>query len=970
MNRLLDSSAPAAGVVVILLSFSVCLQAGGPTPDVDIIPFGSPLRYFQPLTLNQNPTNHINSTLSVFDADWYKPDFIEEALLFDDPGAPNADPGTGIATVAWQDGTTPIGYGVVPGLPNGFATELPTPDSGDRSTVYLRIPFAVPEESTGLFVLELLADDGAAFYLDGQILDVNPLDAGNDRFNCCVNQAGISVPQGGIPVFTDRAGTNQPTAGNDASYAFRSFRSTLTAGDHLLGASLHNVAPDSADMGLDFRIFKPGNGRPWGVDASGDWADARNWAIEPADTNFEFAVFGSVNTAPHTIWTDAGVNVDGVQFDSAFAYNIAGNGTINVNGGGLNSLQGDHRFLANVTLGADTEAFIAADSSITFQNGLNLNSRTLTKSGSGSMIIGNSANAGGGGVVVNEGGLAGTGVVIPGDLTVAGSLSDQDGQTTVTDGSASFDGTITVSTRTTVGAATALGANSTASASGSFDIGVDQANLWDVMLGSAVGEGNEATNAAVQAALAVYSVQQTLTTNNWTSGSALSAGGQARVDMVQSDATAQTVNNNRVTVGTVQTSAAPGGAAPDASIDQIVFSVLADDWNVTNGISFANISASGSGPATANIGHVTGTADVDRLTADSITLASMFAASEVTADVGSSSWTIMADETNLASFTDVGTLTLANGASGVIENALLHVLGGSYTAAGGSAPDLRIAKISVFTPVALAKTTATAKFENVAASIERNIEIATTNSAGAGPGSSADGTLQLINSEMAVGGDVMVGVDSGVAAIASGTAIIQMNPSILDIAGDLLLGDRATLNLGIEGLTRPVPGVLGDYSAIDAANAALDGQLVLSFNFPGVQLGDSFEVIRLDAGGTFTGFFDQTGVVGLPTGLTASAQVVSEILMATIVELPSLAGDFNGDGMVDGHDFLAWQRGESPDPFSQFDLTEWEANYGMSVALAGSSSQVPEPETGFTLMSVMVAMFLGHRRAIPVHVCA
>jgi len=49
-----------------------------------------------------------------------------------------------------------------------------------------------------------------------------------------------------------------------------------------------------------------------------------------------------------------------------------------------------------------------------------------------------------------------------------------------------------------------------------------------------------------------------------------------------------------------------------------------------------------------------------------------------------------------------------------------------------------------------------------------------------------------------------------------------------------------------------------------------------------------------------------------------------------------VAGDFNGDGIVDGADFLNWQRGESPYPLSQSDLADWEANYGtVNSQLAG-----------------------------------
>ena len=45
-------------------------------------------------------------------------------------------------------------------------------------------------------------------------------------------------------------------------------------------------------------------------------------------------------------------------------------------------------------------------------------------------------------------------------------------------------------------------------------------------------------------------------------------------------------------------------------------------------------------------------------------------------------------------------------------------------------------------------------------------------------------------------------------------------------------------------------------------------------------------------------------------------------------------GDFDLDGDADGSDFLAWQRGESPDPLSQSDLGAWEDDYGTAQAPA------------------------------------
>lgn len=67
-----------------------------------------------------------------------------------------------------------------------------------------------------------------------------------------------------------------------------------------------------------------------------------------------------------------------------------------------------------------------------------------------------------------------------------------------------------------------------------------------------------------------------------------------------------------------------------------------------------------------------------------------------------------------------------------------------------------------------------------------------------------------------------------------------------------------------------------------------------------------------------------------------------------------LAGDFNGDKTVDGADFLRWQRGQSPQPLSQSDLTAWRNNYGQSIFATPAISAVPEP-AGALLASLGLA---------------
>lgn len=72
-------------------------------------------------------------------------------------------------------------------------------------------------------------------------------------------------------------------------------------------------------------------------------------------------------------------------------------------------------------------------------------------------------------------------------------------------------------------------------------------------------------------------------------------------------------------------------------------------------------------------------------------------------------------------------------------------------------------------------------------------------------------------------------------------------------------------------------------------------------------------------------------------------------------------GDFDGDGNVDGHDFLLWQRGESPSPLSSSDLSLWQTNYGVTPELVAASSTVPEPTTLLLLSLGLIALMFYRR---------
>ena len=56
-----------------------------------------------------------------------------------------------------------------------------------------------------------------------------------------------------------------------------------------------------------------------------------------------------------------------------------------------------------------------------------------------------------------------------------------------------------------------------------------------------------------------------------------------------------------------------------------------------------------------------------------------------------------------------------------------------------------------------------------------------------------------------------------------------------------------------------------------------------------------------------------------------------------------LAGDFDQNGVINGTDFLAWQRGQSPSPLSSGDFLAWRDAYGQTNESLGVGVRIPEP---------------------------
>jgi fibronectin-binding autotransporter adhesin len=77
---------------------------------------------------------------------------------------------------------------------------------------------------------------------------------------------------------------------------------------------------------------------------------------------------------------------------------------------------------------------------------------------------------------------------------------------------------------------------------------------------------------------------------------------------------------------------------------------------------------------------------------------------------------------------------------------------------------------------------------------------------------------------------------------------------------------------------------------------------------------------------------------------------------------PGPPGDFDGDGRVDGADFLTWQRGDSPLPNSPDDLATWRANLGLG-ATTPATTAIPEPGTFALFGLAFASLSLACRRA-------
>jgi hypothetical protein len=228
-------------------------------------------------------------------------------------------------------------------------------------------------------------------------------------------------------------------------------------------------------------------------------------------------------------------------------------------------------------------------------------------------------------------------------------------------------------------------------------------------------------------------------------------------------------------------------------------------------------------------------------------------------------------------------------------------------------------------------------------------------------------TISLVGSAFHNGSD----------GIIQGNGRIELNGPVLNNSGELSPGFSAG-SLVIDGdLQHETDGVLrielgGDLAGHQYDQLNVLGDMELAGQLQ-IELIDGFTLLEsdvfkiLDVGGTLTGTFaglPQDDLVGQFNGVNLYIRYDwgdgNDVALYT--KPSGLAGDFDGDGDVDGRDFLAWQRGESPRPWGAGNLALWRQNYRESAAEISSTAPMTVPEPNSMAMFLLAAGSLSRKR--------
>jgi hypothetical protein len=190
------------------------------------------------------------------------------------------------------------------------------------------------------------------------------------------------------------------------------------------------------------------------------------------------------------------------------------------------------------------------------------------------------------------------------------------------------------------------------------------------------------------------------------------------------------------------------------------------------------------------------------------------------------------------------------------------------------------------------------------------------------------------------------------------------SPGVTHVIGDLTMS-AGSIYLEIAGNTES----LYDHLVVDGALTAGGTLDVALLNYSPVA-GDSFDLLDF---GSLDGSFNVM-LPGLDLGLAWDASDFTTTGVLSVVADIVENADFDGDGDVDGRDFLIWQRGfglnEQEDSslgdangdgdINGIDLAIWETQFA-ELGVIAASTKVPEPATGI-LCAALASILVFRRR--------
>ncbi len=185
------------------------------------------------------------------------------------------------------------------------------------------------------------------------------------------------------------------------------------------------------------------------------------------------------------------------------------------------------------------------------------------------------------------------------------------------------------------------------------------------------------------------------------------------------------------------------------------------------------------------------------------------------------------------------------------------------------------------------------------------------------------------------------------------------------ISGNYTQLAAATLQIEIGGV---LPGEWDTLTG--AGNAILAGtiKVVLLNGFQPV-LGNSFTIITTNVGNV-GGQFDME-LLPISNGLTFDVIYNPKSVVLQVIEVTTLPGDYNHNGVVDAADYVVWRKGLGTS-YTQSDYDIWRSHFGQTAGSGGgglgggeafaTTSAVPEPASWLMLLIVAMTVAVAKRR--------